>query len=171
MEPRNIRVSTSDFGNLRRDGAVYVDKTALVYALAHEDRAIFLSRPRRFGKSLLVSVLEAYFEGRRDLFDGLAVSELETDWIRYPVLKFDLSLVHYTSASDLSAWLNALWHSPANTTESRRKARSLVCVLWATCEARQTSSLNATTTTSACSPLRQKAFPENSPSATAKRSA
>lgn len=92
MEPRNIRVSTSDFGNLRRDGAVYVDKTVLVYALAHEDRAIFLSRPRRFGKSLLVSVLEAYFEGRRDLFDGLAVSELETDWIRYPVLKFDRSL-------------------------------------------------------------------------------
>ena len=92
MEPRNIRVSTSDFGNLRRDGAGYVDKTALVYALAREDRAIFLSRPRRFGKSLLVSVLEAYFEGRRDLFDGLAVSELETDWIRYPVLKFDRSL-------------------------------------------------------------------------------
>ena len=92
MEPRNIRVSTSDFGNLRRDGAVYVDKTALVYALAREDRAIFLSRTRRFGKSLLVSVLEAYFEGRRDLFDGLAVSELETDWIRYPVLKFDRSL-------------------------------------------------------------------------------
>ena len=108
MEPRNIRVSTSDFGNLRRDGAVYVDKTALVYALAREDRAIFLSRPRRFGKSLLVSVLEAYFEGRRDLFDGLAVSELETDWIRYPVLKFDLSLVHYASASDLSAVLTAI---------------------------------------------------------------
>ena len=108
MEPRNIRVSTSDFGNLRRDGAVYVDKTALVYALAREDRAVFLSRPRRFGKSLLVSVLEAYFEGRRDLFDGLAVSELETDWIRYPVLKFDLSLVHYASASDLSAVLTAI---------------------------------------------------------------
>ena len=92
MQHRNIRVSTSDFANLRRDGAVYVDKTALVYALAREDRAIFLSRPRRFGKSLRVSVLEVYFEGRRDLVGGLAGSELETDWIRYPVLKFDRSL-------------------------------------------------------------------------------
>ena len=95
MAARNIRVTTSDFVNMRQDRAVYVDKTRLIHALVHDDRAFFLARPRRFGKSLLVSVLQAYFEGRRALFDGLAMAELEKDWVSYPVLKFDMSGMRY----------------------------------------------------------------------------
>ena len=95
MAARNIRVTTSDFVNMRQDRAVYVDKTRLIHALVHDDRAFFLARPRRFGKSLLVSVLQAYFEGRRALFDGLAMAELEKDWVLYPVLKFDMSGMRY----------------------------------------------------------------------------
>lgn len=108
MAARNIRVTTSDFSNMRKDHAVYVDKTRLVYEMVHDDRAFFLARPRRFGKSLLVSVLQAYFEGRRELFDGLAMAELEQDWIQYPVFKFDMSPTSYDTPSDLASVLNAV---------------------------------------------------------------
>ena len=103
MKARHIDVTTSDFRNIRSDKAIYVDKTHLVYDLVHDGRAIFLSRPRRFGKSLLVSVLQAYFEGRGELFDGLAMAELEQEWVQYPVFKFDLSPMHYVDSSDLAA--------------------------------------------------------------------
>ena len=106
MKPRHIDVTTSDFRNIRNDKAIYVDKTPLIYEMVHDGRAMFLSRPRRFGKSLLVSVLQAYFEGRRELFDGLAMSELEQDWGQYPVFKFDLSPIHYDRPDDLEAVLN-----------------------------------------------------------------
>ncbi|MBQ9243312.1 MAG: ATP-binding protein [Proteobacteria bacterium] len=105
MAARNIRVTTSDFANMRNDKAVYVDKTRLIYKMVHDDRAFFLARPRRFGKSLLISVLQAYFEGRRELFDGLAMAELEQDWVQYPVFKFDMSPIHYNTPSDLGAVL------------------------------------------------------------------
>ncbi|MBQ8035375.1 MAG: ATP-binding protein [Proteobacteria bacterium] len=104
---RHIDVTTSDFRNIRNDKAIYVDKTHLVYELVHEGRAMFLSRPRRFGKSLLVSVLQAYFEGKRELFDGLAMSELEQDWVQYPVFKFDLSPIHYERPEDLAVILGS----------------------------------------------------------------
>ena len=107
MKARNIRVTTSDFGNIRRSNGIYVDKTSLIYEMVHDDFAIFLSRPRRFGKSLLVSVLQAYFEGRRELFDGLAMAELEQDWVQFPVFKFDLSPIHYADSSDLAAVLGS----------------------------------------------------------------
>ena len=73
---------------IREDGYVYVDKTALVYDLVKNGRIYFLSRPRRFGKSLLVSTLECYFRGRKELFDGLAIAGLEKEWNEY------LSLIH-----------------------------------------------------------------------------
>ena len=104
---RHIDVTTSDFRNIRNDKAIYVDKTHLVYELVHEGRAMFLSRPRRFGKSLLVSVLQAYFEGKRELFDGLAMSELEQDWVQYPVFKLDLSPIHYERPEDLAVILGS----------------------------------------------------------------
>lgn len=73
-------------------GYVYVDKTDLIYRLTHESsRNLFLSRPRRFGKSLLISTLQAYFEGRKELFDNLAISRLEKKWSAYPVIRLDLS--------------------------------------------------------------------------------
>ena len=81
----------ADFENVRQDGRIYVDKTDLIYRLTKESRFVFLSRPRRFGKSLLCSTLAYYFKGRKDLFEGLAIAELEKDWKQYPVLHFDMS--------------------------------------------------------------------------------
>ena len=91
MEQQRIYpVGIQDFEKLRKKEAVYVDKTDLVYKLAQKDY-VFLSRPRRFGKSLLSSTLKYYFQGRKDLFQGLAIEQLEKDWVQYPVLHFDLS--------------------------------------------------------------------------------
>jgi hypothetical protein len=86
-------IGIQDFSELRRMNCVYVDKTDLVYRLTHTSKYVFLSRPRRFGKSLLSSTFEYYFEGRRELFTGLAMERLETEWIQHPVLHFDLSPV------------------------------------------------------------------------------
>ncbi len=85
-------IGRKEFSIIRNEGFLYVDKTDLVYRLTHMDSSyIFLSRPRRFGKSLLVSTLKAYFEGKKDLFKGLAIEKLEKEWIEYPVLYFDMS--------------------------------------------------------------------------------
>ena len=81
----------ADFERIRQDGRIYIDKTDLIYKLTKESQFVFLSRPRRFGKSLLCSTLAYYFEGRKDLFEGLAIAELEKDWKQYPVLHFDMS--------------------------------------------------------------------------------
>jgi hypothetical protein len=86
-------IGIQDFCELRSLNAVYVDKTELVYKLTHTSKFVFLSRPRRFGKSLLSSTFEYYFEGRKELFTGLAIESLEKDWIKHPVLHFDLSPV------------------------------------------------------------------------------
>ena len=95
-------IGIQDFEKIRKDGFVYVDKTDLVYKMAQKGGYYFLSRPRRFGKSLLVSTLEAYFSGKKELFDSLAIAELEKNWIQYPVLRFDLSGKQYKSISDLT---------------------------------------------------------------------
>ena len=85
-----------------------MDKTALIYNLSHgSGKYFFLSRPRRFGKSLLVSTMEAYFSGKKELFEGLAIAELEKDWIQYPVLRFDLTGQSYMKPADLDDTLNA----------------------------------------------------------------
>ena len=89
-EQRIYPVGIQDFEKLRTKGAIYVDKTDLIYNLSRKDY-VFLSRPRRFGKSLLSSTLKYYFQGRKDLFQGLAIDSLEKDWKQYPVLHFDLS--------------------------------------------------------------------------------
>ena len=91
MQERKYPVGIQTFSEIRKGEYLYVDKTDLVWKLTHEAKYIFLSRPRRFGKSLLCSTLECYFEGRKDLFEGLAIAELEKDWKQYPVLRFDLS--------------------------------------------------------------------------------
>ena len=89
-QQRIYPVGIQDFEKLRQKGAIYVDKTDLIYQLVQKDY-VFLSRPRRFGKSLLSSTLKYYFQGRKDLFQGLAIEQLEKDWVQYPVLHFDLS--------------------------------------------------------------------------------
>ena len=92
MEQQRIYpVGIQDFEKLRLKGAIYVDKTDIIHQLVQKDY-VFLSRPRRFGKSLLSSTLKYYFQGRKDLFHGLAMEKLEKDWTEYPVLHFDLSM-------------------------------------------------------------------------------
>ncbi len=105
---RRYPVGIQTFSKIRQGDYAYVDKTALVYRLANEsDGAFFLSRPRRFGKSLLVSTLQAYFEGRRELFAGLAVEGLETVWESYPVIRIDLSTVKTCDPETLQNLLDA----------------------------------------------------------------
>ncbi len=103
---RKMPVGIQDFETIRTEGYVYVDKTALIYELVQTGKPYFLSRPRRFGKSLLVSTLEAYFKGRKDLFEGLAISGLETEWAEYPVLKFSLAGGEFTRTEGLRTALN-----------------------------------------------------------------
>lgn len=91
MEQRKYPVGIQTFSEIIRENYVYVDKTDLVWKLAKYAKFIFLSRPRRFGKSLLTSTLASYFEGDRDLFKGLKIMELEQAWASYPVIKLDIS--------------------------------------------------------------------------------
>jgi hypothetical protein len=84
-------IGIQEFSEIRAKNAIYVDKTDIIYKLTHSSKFVFLSRPRRFGKTLLTSTLQCYFEGRKDLFTGLAMEKLEKEWIEYPVLHFDLS--------------------------------------------------------------------------------
>ena len=83
-------IGVQSFESLRKDGYIYIDKTQYLRELLR-NRYYFLSRPRRFGKSLLLSMLEAYFKGRKELFEGLAVSGWEKDWTEYPVIRVDFS--------------------------------------------------------------------------------
>ena len=98
-------IGIQSFEQIIEDGYVYVDKTALVYDLVKNGKIYFLSRPRRFGKSLLVSTLENYFLGRRDLFKGLAIDSLETEWAEYPVFHLDFNGVNFTKPGSLESAL------------------------------------------------------------------
>ena len=98
---RKLPIGIQDFEDIRNGNYLYVDKTALIYELVMKGKPYFLSRPRRFGKSLLTSTLEAYFEGRRELFKGLALERLETEWTEYPVLHFDMSTAKHVDKEDL----------------------------------------------------------------------
>ena len=90
-----LPIGTQSFDTIRVEGYKYVDKTGLAWNLANSLRMAFLSRPRRFGKSLLVSTLDAYFSGRKELFEGLAAGELEDAWQHYPVIRVDFSKRDY----------------------------------------------------------------------------
>jgi len=100
----NYPIGIQDFANLRNGSYVYVDKTDLVYKLTR-GHIYFLGRPRRFGKSLLVSTLKYYFEGRRDLFEGLKMVELEQEWKKHPVLLFDFNLSEHKSPNGLRNYI------------------------------------------------------------------
>lgn len=99
-------IGIQSFEKLRSNGYVYVDKTDLMYNLVQGYSCFFLSRPRRFGKSLFLSTLDAYFSGRKDLFDGLAVAEKEKEWKQYPVLHLDLNTGMYNDVNSLYGLLN-----------------------------------------------------------------
>ena len=101
MGLKNFPIGVQDFAKIRESGKYYVDKTELIYKLVHTDDYYFLSRPRRFGKSLLISTLQCYFEGRKELFSGLAMERLETEWKKYPVFKISFAGNKYITAQDL----------------------------------------------------------------------
>ena len=92
-----------NFEDLRNNNNVYVDESGLIYRLANTNKVYFLSRPRRFGKSLLVSTLACYFQGRKELFDGLAIADLEKDWLQYPIFRIDFNGGPYTQPGVLEA--------------------------------------------------------------------
>lgn len=104
-------IGIQTFSEIIEEGYKYVDKTGLVYALAKHTKYVFLSRPRRFGKSLLVSTLESYFKGEKELFKGLAIERLEKEWKTYPVFRFDLSPANYDNPSKLIECINGCLRS------------------------------------------------------------
>ncbi len=106
VNPHLFPLSSQPFEEIREGGYVYIDKTDLVYRMTHGgSNYVFLSRPRRFGKSLLVSTLKAYFEGKKELFEGLAMEKLETEWTTYPVLHFSMSLGKHLDLGQLERLL------------------------------------------------------------------
>jgi len=121
-------IGIQSFDQIREDGFVYVDKTDLIYDLVKTGKIYFLSRPRRFGKSLLVSTLACYFQGRKELFDGLAIADLEKDWLQYPIFRVDFNGGPYTQPGILEATIEsyiAKWEAeygkdPLDTTTGDR---------------------------------------------------
>ena len=99
-------IGIQTFENIRTEGYAYVDKTALVYKLVSEGKYYFLSRPRRFGKSLLLSTLKAYFQGKKELFDGLAMAGLEKEWKEHPIFHFDFNTGLYTNVEGLNSTID-----------------------------------------------------------------
>ncbi|WP_308550336.1 ATP-binding protein [uncultured Parabacteroides sp.] len=99
-------IGIQNFEKLRRNGYFYVDKTAIIYRMVKTGSYYFLSRPRRFGKSLLLSTIEAYFQGKRELFEGLAMEQLEKEWKKYPILHLDLNIGKYETADSLDKILD-----------------------------------------------------------------
>ena len=94
-------IGIQSFEQVINDGYVYVDKTDMIYSLVTEGKIYFLSRPRRFGKSLLVSTLENYFLGRKELFKGLKIDALEREWLEYPVFHIDFNGIDFTREGKL----------------------------------------------------------------------
>ena len=90
-ELKRLPVGIQTFSDIIEDDMLYIDKTEYIWNMIHPSKYIFLSRPRRFGKSLLISTLQAYFEGRKDLFRGLYIENLEKEWAEYPVLRFSMA--------------------------------------------------------------------------------
>ena len=103
---RKLPIGIQTFEDIRRDNYLYVDKTAFVWRIANTGKPYFLSRPRRFGKSLLLSTFEAYFKGKKELFEGLAIEQMEKEWRQFPVLHLDLNAKKYETPEDLNAMLN-----------------------------------------------------------------
>ena len=107
MELQNLPIGIQDFESLRRSDFLYIDKTELIYKMIKGGRYYFLSRPRRFGKSLLMSTIHAVFDGKRELFEGLAiVDKPDMDWVKHPVLHLDLNTEKYDSKERLEGQLN-----------------------------------------------------------------
>ena len=108
MEIRKYPVDVQTFKKIRTGNYVYVDKTGMMYDLAQKYQYVFLSRPRRFGKTLLTTTFESYFSGEKELFNGLKVGELEKDWVQYPVLHFSMNGVSVSEVSQLNDYISVI---------------------------------------------------------------
>ncbi|OKZ07658.1 MAG: AAA family ATPase [Bacteroides oleiciplenus] len=107
QQRRLYPIGIQTFSEIRGKNYLYIDKTEYVYRMTHFDsKYVFLSRPRRFGKSLLTSTLHVYFEGRKELFEGLAIDKMETEWSRHPVLHFDMSMAKHVDKERLEQMLS-----------------------------------------------------------------
>ena len=108
---RKLPVGIQTFEDLRKNGYIYIDKTKFIYNLVHTGKVYFLSRPRRFGKSLLLSTLKAYFEGRKELFEGLKIAELEKEnpdaWKKYPVIYLNFAQNNFSREKAVEECINA----------------------------------------------------------------
>ena len=102
---KRLPVGIQTYSEIVNLNCVYIDKTEYIYKMINLSKYIFLSRPRRFGKSLLVSTLQSYFEGKKELFEGLFIDSVEKDWTEYPVLRFDMSLAKHQTKEDLPRYL------------------------------------------------------------------
>ena len=102
---KRLPVGIQTFSNIIEDGMLYIDKTEYIWNMIHLSKYVFLSRPRRFGKSLLVSTLQSYFEGRKDLFKGLFIESVEKEWVEYPVLRFSLASGKHMGKEQLERYL------------------------------------------------------------------
>lgn len=130
ISDRIYPIGIQSFEKLRENGYVYVDKTALMYRMVKTGSYYFLSRPRRFGKSLLVSTLRAYFEGKRELFEGLAIEQLEKEWKQHPIFHLDLNIEKYDTPQSLdyilekavAAWEDLYGANPSEQSISLRFA-------------------------------------------------
>jgi len=106
MEKRAYPIGIQTFDRIRRENLFYIDKTEYIYNLTHtHGKYFFLARPRRFGKSLLASTIQCYFEGKKELFEGLTIEKLEKDWECFPVLRFDMSLGKHMQREQLVGYL------------------------------------------------------------------
>ena len=140
MSNKIYPIGIQNFESLRQDGYFYIDKTALMYQMVKTGSYYFLSRPRRFGKSLLISTLEAYFQGKKELFTGLAVERLEKDWIKYPILHLDLNIEKYDTPESLdnilekslTAWEKLYGAEPSESSFSLRFPGHFKTFLWGT---------------------------------------
>lgn len=138
MDPKiKYPIGIQTFSTIIKEGYFYIDKTQLVWQLTQDSKYVFLSRPRRFGKSLLLSTLQSYFEGRRKLFAGLELERLEKDWIHYPVMRFDFSAAYYTEPrvlwDKLDSYLGEMeeeygLHPAGQIADRFRKLIKTVCV-------------------------------------------
>lgn len=130
MINRLYPIGVQNFEKLRKNGYLYIDKTELIYQLVRRGTYYFLSRPRRFGKSLLLSTLMAYFQGKKELFKGLAIEQLEKDWQEHPVFHLDLNIEKYDTPESLqyildnavSKWEDLYGSRPSEVTLSLRFA-------------------------------------------------
>ena len=104
---RFLPIGIQIFSDIREHNTIYIDKTAFIYKLATEGQSYFLSRPHCFGKSLLLSTMKAYFEGKKELFTGLTIEKLEKDWIEYPIIYLNFSQTNFTINENLQTFLNS----------------------------------------------------------------